>query len=379
MGRRKPGLLALVLVLSTLLAGCDESGGGAGGGTMDPGTAPAHSSEPAPQSTGAQGALVDQWAQCLAVNEAVLSLSDWAFDYAGRYARSNSWNDLLMARAAAETALAALKGVSLPEPVLSKQDYNELMEQGIEADVVKLERDKLPNAVEHTVITLEVLWWQLYEDIYFKSGLENLEQLVKLDRETVELTAAYLADTTNYLLLQVEDRSLWDRMRDEYPWLSRQRGRWTEDPRALEESASEALDGLEAVNTGLGECIGASKYALYLVDEAVETGSLDKLRPEMNVVRGAKSVFPLPRWVDDSSTYLYGFSAGGETVALAPEQDDFDGPEFCVIKTQGVARRDVEDYLNHLQEFGFQTQMEWNPEKKELYARVIGKSEMVVK
>ena len=168
-------------------------------------------------------------------------------------------------------------------------------------------------------------------------------------------------------------------MREEYPWLSRRRGRWTEDPRALEQSASESLDGLEAVKTGLGECIGASEYAQYLVDEAVETGSLDKLRPEMNVVRGAKSVFPLPRWVDDSSDYLYGFSAGGETVALAPEQDDFDAPEFCVVKTRGVARRDVEDYLNHLQEFGFQTRMEWNGEKNELCARVSGRSEMVIK
>ena len=315
--------------------------------------------------------MQEQWAAYLIARNEASEIKYWAYDAIEAYADSNSWEDLVHARAAVRTAMIMLEQVEVPEFALTDEVYQTLLDAGIEADAVRIEGDTLKANLSQDIGQMKGLLAQLYNDVYYKSCLEYLGELVRLDRENLDIDLLTHAYETNYLLLQMEDHSLWDRMPEICPSISAQCDEWRTDSRELEEETMKALDRMEKGQEEYAEFLGSSEYTLFLVEEALENLNLENLLPELNEIQGMPGKFILPKWTDDELPFPYYFHQGEETVILKPGQSYDPGSGFCFAKNPGVELEAIEDYISKLEYYEIEYQGRWNETEDEYSLMVL--------
>ena len=354
-------LLALLMLLS-LFSGCSAD--------QAP-TEPEVTAEPTvPVSIQEEKELLaDSWHNYLAASEAVSVQLNWVLDYTDAFARDNSWDSLLKARAACTTAKQYLYTFPSPEFTLSEEQVNALMDSGIEAEVVKAEYLAFPQSLQGDLETLESLDLILSSDILYSSVFSELDNWVQIHRNLLASTSDYLCATTNYLLNQLEMPDLWNEFPDNFPTIARSQSPWCEDEDLLMEAAMLALDEYEEQFVQLRGFAGVSNYILELTKEALETQNLEYLSREIHIIDNVPFYLPLPDWLPENAVCYY-LTTNPETDGkdlIQPGQQLDQSPSTLYISSPGVAFETVGQYIHQLEYWGYEPYVAWADDARSTY------------
>lgn len=324
--KRIVSLLCALLMLAALLSGC-------GSNTEEE-----------------QALLQEQWAACLETYDQAYAYMLWAFDYAEQFAGDNSWESLQKARAACSSALLALEQLEFPEEKLTMEQYQTLMEDGIEAEVVSQELVSLETEITYQLNTMTNLLYLLRDDVYLTASARTIPDWVAAQRESIRLSGSYLCLTTNYLLLQMKDRTLWDEMGERFPVVGACCGSWNAKKDALQLEADSVLDKLETLLTDAAEMLAVSEYTLMIVQEAVDTGDYANLAAELNVMADIPACFPLPSWLPQETMWYYLVTEDGteEKRLVQAGEELTQVPSACYIRCDGITMENMESYEQQL-------------------------------
>ena len=306
--------------------------------------------------------LQEQWIDCLEFTEETYEIMGWVFSYAEVFAGDNSWDSMMKARAACDSAILALNSMEAPEPLLSQEQYSALMADGIEADVVYQESQYLDTSRSYRVDTLRRLESYLRDDIYLAPSADQLSAWLETNRKNIRLQCEYMCLTTNYLLLQLGDDSLWKEMTERFPTIAAAQTAWNRDPEALQVECGEVLNSIEDLLKDENAYLGTSEYTLKIVEEAVKTGNLSRLAAITRCMDGVPAYFPLPFWMPAETMWHY----------LVPDTEN-DSPRFvqvgepidqvpsaCYIACNTISLEDTTAYGEYLSQWGIETYGKWN-------------------
>lgn len=366
--RGRLALLALLLALAAGMAACAQP-------PQQPDAQPeeqqaaeepaASHEEPAAELSEEKAAMQADWQACLTVADEVYASVLWALDYAEAFAGDNTWDSLLKARAACGAAELAVQQMQLPQQTLTQEQSAALMDAGIEADIVKKEFEGLETTLAQNLDTLEGLKALLKNDVYLTPSVQMLSSWIAACRQVVQLQCEYLCLMTNGLSLQTGADGLWRQMDAAQPTLAASRAEWYEDERLLQAACTDTLDALEAQISERTETLGVSEYTLKLVQEAVDTGELDRLSAQMNVISGVPAYFPQPSWVPDGAAQYYLVTDGEseQMRLLTAGEDILQTPSASYLSCSGVSSEDVEQYALRLTQWGLEAYADWNEEE----------------
>lgn len=329
-----------------------------------------------------KAALQSDWEACLEISESRFRQLLWVYDSVEAYARDNSWDSLLKARAACAAAMGSLQQLSPRELTMSQEQYQELIGAGIEADVVAMECENLSAGITQTIHTLTMLETILQDDIYFTESVEILADRVRVGRQIVQDECSYLCLTTNYLLLQMQEDGLWEEMESRYPIIGACQDPWYSDPEPIMSACGAVLEDLQAQQTRLSEFLGVSDYTLKLVEEAAATGDVSRLAKQMNHVAGVPAYFPLPGWIAENPAQCLYLIPDAQTQELRPADSPEDlsqAPSACYLLCGGIHREAVEGYGERLKSWGLEPYAHWDAEAEAYRLRVTsGESQLLV-
>lgn len=329
-----------------------------------------------------KAALQWDWEACLEISESRFRQLLWVYDSVEAYARDNSWDSLLKARAACAAAMGSLQQLSPREQAVSQEQYQALIGAGIEADVVAMEWENLSAGITQTIQTLTMLETILQDDIYFTESVEILADRVTVGRQIVQDECSYLCLTTNYLLLQMQADGLWEELEDRYPTIAACRDPWYSDPEPIMSKCGAVLEDLQAQQTRLSEFLGVSDYTLKLVEEAAATGDISRLAKQMNRIAGVPAYFSLPGWVAENPAqclYLITDTQTQEPRLAEPLEALSQAPSACYLLCSGIDREAVEDYGQRLKAWGLEPYADWDEEAATYRLRVSsGESRLLV-
>lgn len=312
----------------------------------------------------AKNAFETDWKAYLAFSETVNSHMLWAMDYAEAFANDSTWENLLKARAACGAAKLEFQLLQLPEITLTDAQYSLLIDAGIETDVLLMEYENLPLLRSSHLNTITLLENIETNDIFFSAvadafpgWIEDQKKLIKLDNE-------YLCITTNYLLLQLEDGSLWDTLKEKYPVIASGCGEWITDSEQLMQNCDSVLDQTAQMELALAEYIGIWDYTTGIVREAVSRADLERLAAQMKEISGVPAYFPAPGWMPEEFTqyYLITDEQSGENRLVDPDEEIVQVPTVCYISCGKISRETVEHYAESLKACGLEPYSQWNEE-----------------
>jgi len=361
--RRNAVLVAVlaVLVLLSALAGCSGEKAGVSDNSMPQTVAQKEDT----QLQQAKEKLLEQWFPLLAVNEQVYAGIFRILEYAQDFARDNSWDSLLKARAACGAALVALQQIELPALELTEAETDALLAAGIEVNAAQREFEALENLCSDKDITATVLRYTLEDDVFLTASVQDaIPEMVKFYQDYFTLEYRYLCQFTNYLLLQMDAGEKWQLWQEELPYMAACADVWYDRTEDVEKATDRLLDEMEVLQTQWGSIQGTAEYTLELVQEAVETGNLDALRREINHMNDVPGYFPIPYWLPDTlQLYLVTDPDTQEKRLVKSGEELGDVPSACYISCGAVYEHDVAAYGLHLKQWGIETYSTWNETK----------------
>lgn len=329
----------------------------------------------------AKNVFLADWENFLAISEKINSRMMWALDYAEAFVQDSTWDNLLKARAACGAVKQEFQLLDLPERALTETQYFLLMDVGIEADVLLVEYENLHMLQSLNLSTLENLEKSITFDIFFQAVADNFPDWIENEQKLVQLDNAYLCITTNYLLLQLDDDSLWGGLKEKYPVIGSACGEWTTDAELLMRNCKTVLDQGEKIELSIGEYIGVFDYTVSIVKEAATTGDLERLAAQMNDIPGVPAYFPLPDWMSEAipQYYLVTDPQSQELRPVAVGEEISQTPAVCYISYSGISREDVERYGDILMGYGLEPYSKWNDEAQNYQMLITGgESQMMV-
>lgn len=312
-----------------------------------------------------EAALQEQWAACLEFIEETYEITEWVFSYADTFAHNNSWDSMMKARAACGSAILALDGMKVPDPLVTPEQYTALMEAGVEADVVYQEFQGLDTNCGYRIDTLRQLEYYLRDDIYLAPSADQLSAWLETNREDIRLQCEYMCLTTNYLLLQLGNDSLWKEMPERFPTIASVQDKWNRDQEALQVECGEVLNAMEDLLKDENAYLGTSEYTLKLVEEAVDTGDLGRLEAVIHHMDGIPAYFPLPSWLPVETMWHYlipDTESDSPRFVQAGEKID-QVPSACYISCDAIALEEIIAYGEYLAQWGIETYDTWDEAK----------------
>lgn len=327
--KKTAAILAAVLVLSCILSAC------------------------AKQPDENEVLLQENWTACLEASEQIYGNMRWAFGYAETFAREGTWESLQKARAACCAAMLELYQLELPGNTMTQEQMAALMNQGVEADVVATELAQLPALLRYKLNTMQCLLYLLRDDVYLAPSAEKIGSWVQSNQDNVRQQCEYLTITTNYLLLQMTDRSLWDRLPEQVPTIGEFRGDWEKDPLQLQVAADRVLDEMALQLDAEAGYLGISEYTLKIVQEAVQTGDLSALAESLFTMEDVPFCFPMPQWLPQELLWYYMAEDENGELGLVRAGDTADWqPAACYIPCDGITMEDIHGYEERLTFWG---------------------------
>lgn len=331
-GKRKKFCVAAVLVLlASILCGCAQKA-----------------------SQEDQRLFLNHLERYLNVTEDMQTQMFTVLDCVETFTEDNSWDSLLKARAACFSAERYFQELTLPEFTLTDSQYEALTAAGIEADVVRKEYNGLEEKRASCIGTAVLLAEILQTDVFLSANVSMLPQLVESYKTSTAAISEYTCLTVNYLLLQLDDHGLWEKMPEAYPCISEKQGTWEDDPSSLVEKSTDALNQYEEADAAFVAYTAASEYTLSIVQEAANTGDLERLAKQMHTVEGVPGYIPMPDWLrgDEKVFYCVNDASTGEPRLVEAGKAVTQSPCSCYISCGKISREDVESYAEMLSEWG---------------------------
>lgn len=302
-----------------------------------------------------QRLLLDHMERYLAVTEDIQTQMLTLLDYVEEFSEDNSWDSLLKAKAACFSAKRYLRELKLPEFTLTDSQYEALIEAGIEADVVRKDYSGLEEEREACMDTVNLVTQMLQADVFLSANVSMFPQWIESRKAAAASTLEYTCLTVNYLLLQLDDHGLWEKMPEAYPCISEKQAAWDDDPSSLVAKCAEVLDQYEEYISGTVAYAAASKYTLSIVEEAISTGELEQLAKQLHTIEGVPGYIPMPYWLPEDSEIFYCVddSGTGELRLVEAGEIITQAPSVCYISCGRIPQEDVKEYLKVLDQLGY--------------------------
>lgn len=303
-----------------------------------------------------------QWFALLKANETVYSGLFRTLEYMEDYGKENSWDSLLKARASASAALVELRQMEIPAMALTEEEIHLLINADIEVNAIQREFEALENWHDSMDGTVSLLCYTLDDDVFMKANAENMiPAMSTFYQDYFILEYRYLCYFTNYLLLQMNSTNTWQAWTTQLPCMAACMDSWYEKTSELEAATGQLLDTMHALLPQMSSFTGTSEYSLEVVQDALETGNLDSLKREINIMTGVPGYFPIPAWLPDAvSIYLITDPDTQEKRLVHSGEELNCVPSSCYFSCGELPIDDVQSYEERLKLWNIDTFGKWN-------------------
>lgn len=335
--------LMAVLCLCTLLTAC--------GRTDTP--------EPEPEKELPEQQLLSDWFDYLLASENLYGDMQWAISYINDFLETPSWEQLQIARMALNTAKLYITQREKPEETMTAEEYDRFLRQGMDVSFVHPEIGTFQQGKQSALTSCLLLEYGLFQDAFGTREREHLALYTDiLQREYIQ-DIRYLALCTDNLLLTLGDDDWTQKFRsfveENCPLIAAEQTD-LEDPDALYELASAALDEIEELKTLRSEELGLARASLNRMEDAMANGGLETLAANAAPIDGLPILLPYPEWYDmESAEYYYYWSSSDGSRTYPTEREDLrEAPSGCVITCPGVSLEELLDYQDTLARVGLE-------------------------
>ena len=304
-------------------------------------------------------ALLAQWREITLSEEKSLFAMDWALDYAEGYCKSGSWNDLVLARAAAQAAFWSLAGLERPGRQLTPEQTYDLTLKGVETALALNEAAAFYEKQTLRLGTLTALRTKLNQDVCFSRAAKEMGRWVAIEAQWAARSAVYHCLETNYLLAGLEADpavgAFWRDMPRDYPFIGAAQGAWQTDKAALEESGSDLLDGLEALEQESAKLVASAADELLHMEAAYASGDWARMLENYRLIDEMPPLLPLPEGLSAmDATCLFYSQEDSEKIRAIEPGDDLEaiGELICALQFQAFAHGALERYCETLEQCG---------------------------
>lgn len=346
-------LLCLVMLLSLTLSACEEPYT-----PYDPA-----SDNGAALETAKSAALADLNA-LLTTTEEVYSITLWAWEYGSDFVEKPSRDRYLKAMTALTAAERALDEIEPPRMKLSMRQFQLLDSMGITLDHLTEAFDSLDMTVSNAQFMVQNLRLELEEDIHYTVILEALPQYCAQMQELMELDCTYHGYLTNYILLNLDKKDEWKRLKGDHPWMARWFDDWCGSTDTIMELGEKNLSQATKVDRQTEDFLGVREYTLGVLEEAVQTKDYSRVSALLSPAVSKIDYFPMPDFVGIDVSWLYAKGSGESVTVINSMESISDAPTGCYATIKGVSRGDVEAYADQVTQLGMRSSEKWDEEKQ---------------
>lgn len=295
--------------------------------------------------------ILTDWMRYISAEEAMYGDMDWAISYIAAFGEQPEWNTLVNARAAVE--LAAKRIELREEPVWDapEEAYGYFMDREVDVSFVRPELAGFETERQSLLTTCQTLRENLMSDVFTKNGLSRMADTAAIHTEESELSLTYLALTTDYLLLQLDDaewtEKVHESMQEFSPRIHAARSPALTTAEDLENAAVDTLESLSAVVTEFTSLIGREQAELDLMQEYIARGDTASVIAMLGSIEGLPTLLPDPGWDLTEASYFW-TNEDGTRRYLTKKEDLTSTPEQCVLKFSDVTEEETAQYLSLL-------------------------------
>ncbi|MDE7261625.1 MAG: hypothetical protein K2N78_06125 [Oscillospiraceae bacterium] len=309
---------------------------------------------PAPKDdNGYTELILTDWMRYISAEEAMYEDLDWAISYITAFGEQPEWSTLLSARAAVELAAKRIERRDEPAWDAPEEAYGYFMDREVDVSFVQPELAGFEGSRQSLLITCETLRQNLMSDVFTRDGLSRTVDTAAIHREENNISLTYLALTTDYLLLQLDDtewtEKVHESMQEFSPRISAARNPVLTTAEDLENAASDTLESLSAVVTELTSLVGRGQAELDLLREYTVRGDTASILAMYGTIEGLPALLPDPGWDLAEADYFWTDEDG--TRRYLTKKEDLTGPpEHCVLEFANVTEDEVVEYISYLYE-----------------------------
>ncbi len=286
----------------------------------------------------------------------------FALRYIEKFNETRTQDDLLIARAAIQSALREIENMEMPQMTMTEDEYFSYMLAGAEVEALALLYEELAILRNEKIYRLKGMYETMLTDVYFEPALENLMEEAPLVRLHNQYYARDMAYMTNYLLIQLKDGgkidAFWDVIRESTCVMKDEMGTFYTDLDEIACLAGKNLDEMGANIEKMEVLGGFSEYLLDLTLEAIEKNDLSVFKNNRTEIIGEPEVFPMPEWclpTDMKYTYVFSDPETGNLFVHRMGDEIPSVPYQIRVKASDVTINDIQIYLDSL------VLLEYNP------------------
>lgn len=298
-------------------------------------------------------AILTDWVQYISVMEAMYEDLDWALSYVKAFADNPEWGALLSARAAVELVMKRMELREEPEWLAQEETYNYFVKREKDVSFIQPELEEFEYNRESMLLTCNMLRYHLATDIFLLNGIPEAADITAIMRDEKDNILQYLALSTNYLLLELDDAEWTEKvlksMRDYCPQIEAASNPFLTEKGQTESAASTVLDELSDLEIQYQIWVGQSQADLDLLTEYINQGNDAAIDAMLSNIDGLPAVLPDPGWELASGQY-YWTNEDGSHRYLTKKEELTSPPENCILKYADVTEPEVVEYIYLLHE-----------------------------
>lgn len=297
--------------------------------------------------------MLTDWMRYISASEAMYEDLDWAISYIAAFGEQPDWGSLLSARAAVELAAKRIELREEPAWDAPEKAYDYFMDREIDVSFIQSELESFGIHRQSLLVTCEMLRQHLMNDVFSRDGLPRTVDIAAVEGDQNRATLTYLAFSTDYLLLELNDSEWAEKvhkaMQESSPQINAARDPSLTTKEELEEAASDMLDELSDSEAELASLVGRSQAELDLLQEYLAEGDVESIIAMYGTIEGLPTLLTDPGWELTEALY-YWTEADGTRRYLTKKEDLTGPPEHCILEYSDVTEEEVVEYIYLLHE-----------------------------
>ena len=294
-------------------------------------------------------ALLAAWTPVEDTLETLFTVLDWALAQTETYLETGTWEDLLLARLRAASALSYVDYmVTVPEYALDAKACTALMTDGFDVSFVTIEYANAQELRQSILNSLALLLEELHYGVFWRYDVEHLQAWTANKRESLRIWRLLSATLNNAAALTAPDpAAAFAALAEKYPVIMAEYPGFLDSQAALEERYSALVDEYEPCEAASASILGMTEANLRLLESIFETQDFDLLWDTAVNVPGLPMILPDPSWGDPEIDYMWEDEVG-DMCYLQPPSALY--PEMIITKLvwRGVSEAAFDEYVNYL-------------------------------
>lgn len=296
-------------------------------------------------------AVLTDWMRYISVQDNMYEDLNWALSYIEAFTNDPDWGALLNARAAVELVMERIELREEPEWSAQEEAYNYFMEREKDVSFIQPELETFEYNRNSMLQTCNMLRYALMADSFLLDGIPRTSDTVATIRGENNSNLRYLALSTSYLLLELNDAEWTEKVRksmlDFCPQISAVSDPALIEKEQVEAAASDVLDELADLITEKQLLLGRSRADSDLLAEYINQGNDAAIDAMLSNIDGLPTVLPDPGWELASGRYFW-TNEDGSRRYLTKKEDLTSPPESCILEYADVTEPEVIEYISLL-------------------------------